>query len=113
MTSPRLFANVIGGALIGGFLGALFALFLLPVPEANRDLITYMLGQLSGFAGGIIASHYASKPPDAAAQTLDAARTRNLSKSLDLAGAALAATPAKDGPTGRPDDPVYVEEPTT
>lgn len=107
--TPRLFANAIGAALIGGFLAALFALFIYPIPSANEQIITYMIGQLSGFAGGIIAYHYASKAHDAEAQTLDAARSANLSKTIDLAGAALAATPPGQ-PRGTPDDPLSVEE---
>jgi hypothetical protein len=94
VTQARLFANVIGAALITGFLGALAALFVVPIPEANRDLVTYMLGQLSGFAGGIIAYHYASKAGDTRAQDLDAARSVNLGKTVDLAREALAATPS-------------------
>jgi hypothetical protein len=93
VTAGRLFANVIGGALISGFLGALAALFVVPIPETNRDLVTYMLGQLSGFAGGIIAYYYASKAGDTRAQDLDAERTANTGKALDMAREAIAATP--------------------
>lgn len=57
----RLLANVIGCALVFGFLGALFALFIIPVPKGNEQIVTYMIGQLSGFAGGIVAYHYTSK----------------------------------------------------
>lgn len=55
-----LFRNIVGGIIIGSFVGALVALFVLPIPAANEQLITYMLGQLSGFAGGVVAYHYAS-----------------------------------------------------
>lgn len=37
--------------LLAAFMVALFMLFKIAVPDANRDLVTYMLGQLSGFAG--------------------------------------------------------------
>lgn len=37
-------------ALLACFMVALFWLMRWVVPEANRDLVTYMLGQLSGFA---------------------------------------------------------------
>ncbi len=90
MRDARLFAHVIGGALIAGFLGALAALFVVPIPEANRDLVTYMLGQLSGFAGGIIAYHYASKAGD---RDLDHQRADNTTKALEMAREAIAATP--------------------
>ena len=109
MSQVRLVANIIGGALIAGFLGALAALFVLPIPEANRDLVTYMLGQLSGFAGGIIAYHYASKAGDTHALDLDAVRTANTGKALDMAREAIAATPpgpAKVEIVNDADDPV-------
>lgn len=41
--------------LTAGFFAALAALFHWSVPASNRDLVTYMLGQLSGFTGAAIA----------------------------------------------------------
>lgn len=87
----RLLANVIGCALIFGFLGALATLFIIPIPTANEQLLTYMIGQLSGFAGGIIAYHYTSKAGEA---ELDAKRTENTGKLADAVTAAISATPA-------------------
>ncbi len=46
--------------MIGGFVSALFVLFWIPVPPANEQVITYMIGQLSGFTGGVVAYHYAT-----------------------------------------------------
>jgi hypothetical protein len=43
--------DAIGVALIGGFLFALGVLFWKAIPTQNEQLIVYMLGQLSGFAG--------------------------------------------------------------
>jgi len=90
----RLLANVIGCSLVSGFLGALAALFVIPIPPENKELIIYMLGQLSGFAGGIVAYHYTSKAGEA---ELDATRTQNTGKLADAVTAALAATPG-NGP---------------
>ncbi len=50
--------DVIGATLISGFIGAGVGLFLAPVPQVNHDLIVFMLGQLSGFVGGVVAFHY-------------------------------------------------------
>lgn len=50
--------DAIGGGLIMGFLGAGAALYVAPVPADNHDLIVFMLGQLSGFVGGVVAFHY-------------------------------------------------------
>lgn len=52
------FRDRLGGLLVGGFIGALLILFWVPIPETNEQLITYMIGQLSGFAGGVVAYHY-------------------------------------------------------
>lgn len=76
----RMLANVIGVALISGFLGALFALFIIPIPKGNEQIVTYMIGQLSGFAGGIVAYHYTQKAGDA---ELDAKRTATTGKLAD------------------------------
>lgn len=100
----RLFANVVGAALIGGFLGALVTLFFIPIPEKNEQLITYMIGQLSGFASGIIAYHYTLT---AGAKELEAKRADNTSKMADAVIAAAGATPPGDGPSGNPGDPVH------
>lgn len=90
----RLLANVIGCSLIFGFLGALATLFVIPIPSANEQLLTYMIGQLSGFAGGIIAYHYTSKAGEA---ELDAKRAENTGKLADAITAAAQATPAAAG----------------
>ncbi len=84
----------IGVALIGGFLLALGVLFWKAIPEANADLIVYMLGQLSGFAGGIVAYHY----------TLSRQTERAADAAVE-AGKVQAQQPA-----GTPDDPVAVKE---
>lgn len=82
----------IGVALIGGFLFALGVLFWKAIPTQNEQLIVYMLGQLSGFAGGIVAYHY------------------TLSKQTERAADAAVQTAAQTTPAGTPDDPVAVKE---
>ena len=56
--SKGLFRDMLGGFIVAGFIGAMGALFIVPVPEKNHDLIVFMLGQLSGFAGAVIGYHY-------------------------------------------------------
>lgn len=46
--------------LLGAFELALFWLFQWPIPEGNRDLVTYMLGQLSGLAGAGVIFYFGS-----------------------------------------------------
>lgn len=54
------FRNLLGGVLVFGFLATLALLFWRAIPGENEQLIVYMLGQLSGFVGGIVAYHYAT-----------------------------------------------------
>ncbi len=35
-------------AMLGSFVGTLGALFVFGVPDGNRDIVVYMIGQLSG-----------------------------------------------------------------
>lgn len=46
---------VLTWGLLGSFVGTLAALFFLPVPVGNRDVLVYMAGQLSGFTGAAVA----------------------------------------------------------
>lgn len=41
--------------VIGSFVGTLVALFIHEVPLSNRDIVVYMVGQLSGFAAAAVA----------------------------------------------------------
>lgn len=88
----RLLANVIGCALISGFLGALFALFIFPIPAENEQIVTYMIGQLSGFAGGIVAYHYTMS---AGQKELEAKRADNTARAFEaITETAKAANPS-------------------
>lgn len=61
MTRPK---NAMRGfltvLLVLGFCGSIAALFFQPIPDANSDLVTYMLGQLSGFCGAMLAVYSVS-----------------------------------------------------
>jgi hypothetical protein len=99
--NARLLANVIGCSLVFGFLGALFALFVIPIPRGNEQIVTYMIGQLSGFAAGIVAYHYTSKAGEKELEAQradnDAKRADNTANLVDLASKALDAAPAANG----------------
>lgn len=87
----------IGIALVGGFLGSLGVLFFKAIPTSNEQLIVYMLGQLSGFAGGIVAYHYTMT---AGSQELEQKKTENTAKAFE----AITATAKASGQdTVKPD----------
>lgn len=61
-----------------GFLGAMIVLFMVPIPNSNDKLLTYMLGQLSGFVGSIFASHYTRRADQPEIDQRRAAREEKL-----------------------------------
>lgn len=72
--------NALAFSLIGAFIGAIVALHFRAIPSTNKDLLTYMLGQLSGMALMAL-GYYFTK--GAGQDVLDASRTANTAKSLD------------------------------
>lgn len=81
------FRNCLGAFIATSFIGALAALFLLPVPIPNKDLIVFMLGQLSGFVGAVLAFNFGT--------TKSSADKNAVIASLN------------DAATGKPDDPIH------
>ena len=55
LRAPDMMRGVLTVMLLGAFQTALFWLFQFEVPSSNRDLVVFMLGQLSGFAGAAVA----------------------------------------------------------
>lgn len=95
--------DTIGAVLVGGFLASLGLLFFIAIPQANEQLITYMLGQLSGFAASIVAFHYASN-----AQSQQA--TENTGRAFEAISAA-ARGGGGDPEALRPGDEVELRRP--
>lgn len=87
-TDKRAIANLIGLGLIAAFIGALIMLCWRAIPPSNEQLITYMLGQLSGMALGVVSYHYAMNAGQALS---DAKKTQNTGKAFE-AITAVAAT---------------------
>lgn len=52
---PDFMRGLLSLVLLGAFQVALFWLFQFEVPKTNRDLVVFMLGQLSGFTGAGVA----------------------------------------------------------
>ncbi len=98
--------DVIGAGMVGAFVGALFVLFWKAIPQTNEQIITYMIGQLSGFAATIIAYHYATnvQSQQATANTGDAFKAIT-----ETAKAAQAGTSEPDV-TLRPGETAQAEE---
>ena len=78
--------NLLAFLLIGAFIGAMGAFTFIAIPENNKDLITYMVGQLSGMALTVLGFYFINK---VGADALDASRSENTGKLADLAKTAL------------------------
>lgn len=77
--------------LIGSFVGAVISLTFRAIPSENRDLLTYMIGQLSGMATMALGFYFTK---GAGQDSLDAARTENTAKALDTVKAVAENTAA-------------------
>lgn len=114
--------DAIGIVLIGAFIAVLMILFWKQIPEQNEQLIVYMLGQLSGFVGGVVSSHYVNKAgEDKLSEKRTEASLAQAESTKELAKAVRSQTeqtnsvgdPVADDetrPTGAPGDPVHVVE---
>lgn len=89
--------NVLAFLLVGAFIGAMGAFTFFAIPADNKDVITYMVGQLSGMALTVLGFFFINKVGQDA---LDAKRSDNTGKLADVAKAALdAGKPPGDAAT--------------
>lgn len=108
--------NVLAFMLIGAFITVLPVLIWKMIPTANEQIITYMLGQLSGMATLALGFYFVNKAGQDAA---DAQKSDNTAKFADAvraqadataATAAVAAVAGQDVATGKQGDPVHTQE---
>lgn len=100
--------NVLAFCLIAAFVGALMLFSFKGMPDVNKDIITYMVGQLSGMATMALGFYFVNKAGQDAA---DAEKTANTGKLAD-AFRATAEAASKDGAEAlRPGDTVKLDEP--
>lgn len=114
--------DAIGIVLIGAFISVLMILFWKEIPEKNEQLIVYMLGQLSGFVGGVVSSHYVNKAGEDKLSEKRTEASLAQAKSTEALATAVAAQTSgptnslgdpvadDDAPTGKPGDPVHVTQ---
>lgn len=92
--------NLLAVLLLGAFIGAMGAFTVFKIPEENKDIITYMVGQLSGMALTVLGFYFINK---VGADALDAKRAESTDK---LADAVVA---AQSTPSGTAEDPIQTE----
>lgn len=78
--------NLLAFLLVGAFIAIAAVLFAFAIPEQNKDILTYMVGQLSGMALTALGFYFVNKVGQDA---LDATRADNTGKLADLASTAL------------------------
>lgn len=79
-TATDRFRNFLAFFLISAFIGMLPVLIFYPMPDGNKEVIVYIIGQLSGMATTALAFYFTQK---AGQDALDAKRTDNTAKALD------------------------------
>lgn len=78
--SPDKFRNILAFFLVGSFVTMLPALIVWAIPAANKDIVTYMVGQLSGMAATVLGFYFVNK---AGQDALDQQKADNTGKALD------------------------------
>lgn len=62
MKKTDIIAGTLAATLVAAFIGAIIMLSMRDIPKANEQLLTYMLGQLSGFVAAAVGVYFARRP---------------------------------------------------
>lgn len=87
------FRNWLAFCLVSAFIAVLPLLVFKTIPGDNKEIIVYMIGQLSGMATTALGFYFVNK---AGQDALDAKRADNTGKMADAVVAAANATPQAD-----------------
>lgn len=90
MSTPDIMRNRLAFMLVGAFVAMLPFFLFKDLPTSNKDIITYMLGQLSGMATMALGHYFTNR---AGQDALDEKRADNTGKLADAVVAAANATP--------------------
>ena len=62
MKKTDVIAGMLAGFLTLAFIGSIVMLSWREIPKSNEQLLTYMLGQLSGFVAAAVGVYFARRP---------------------------------------------------
>jgi hypothetical protein len=62
MKKTDIIAGALASFLVFAFIGAIVMLSWREIPKTNEQLLTYMLGQLSGFVAAAVGVYFARRP---------------------------------------------------
>lgn len=103
--TPDQIRNLIAFLLVGAFIAFVPLFVYKTIPEANKDIITYMVGQISGMALMALGFYYTNKVGQDA---LDEKRVENTGKLADAITAAASNSEPKPDIEVAPGDKVVV-----
>lgn len=89
--------NLLAFLLVGAFIVCLPALFIKAIPDANKDIVTYMVGQLSGMALTVIGFYFINKVGQDAVDAKRVETTGKMAEAVIAAANAGSTTTAADG----------------
>lgn len=89
-SNPDQFRNLLAFFLVGAFISVLPLLVFRTIPTDNKEVIVYMIGQLSGMATMALGFYFTNK---AGADALDAKRAETTGKMAEAITAAANSTP--------------------
>lgn len=109
------FRNMLAFALIGAFIAVVPLFVYKTIPTENKEIIVYMVGQLSGMATTALGFYFVTK---AGQEALDTKRAETTGKMAEAVVAAANASPPgapaplndPERPAGTPDDPVSITD---
>lgn len=93
MTEPDRFRNLLAFCLVGAFVAVLPFLIFKDIPATSKDIVTYMVGQLSGMATMALGYYFTNK---VGADALEAKKADNTAEAFR----AITATAQASGTTG-------------
>lgn len=102
------FKNLLAFLLVGAFIVTIPLFVFKTIPDANKDIITYMVGQLSGMALLALGFYFVNKAGQDALDNKRAETTGKMAEAITATANASAAAP--EAATGKPDDPVHTVE---
>lgn len=71
MKKSDVIAGVLAGVLVAAFIGAIVMLSWREIPKPNEQLLTYMLGQLSGFVAAAVGVYFARRADSSPTGTVE------------------------------------------
>lgn len=102
--------NLLAFLLTGAFISVLPVLTFKAIPSANEQILTYMLGQLSGMATMALGFYFVKQ---AGQDAVDAKKTENTEKAFDTIKKVAETAGGKDGVDAlHPGDTVTLDAPT-